>query len=91
MKSSGEAESKKNLDSLPLRHTAAKYLRQIPSQATVPKDCMPSAVQGENQMGGIHVEQFLKPVHPIIFLVPAFELIMSFLLCAAFFLRLTGA
>jgi hypothetical protein len=34
MKSSGEAQSKKNHDSLPLRHIAAKYLRQISSQAT---------------------------------------------------------
>jgi hypothetical protein len=37
MKSSGEAQSKKDLDSLPLRHIAAKYLRQIPSQATESK------------------------------------------------------
>ena len=35
MKSSGEAQSKKNHDSLPLSHIAAKYLRQISSQATV--------------------------------------------------------
>ena len=31
----GEAQSKKDVDPLPLRHIAAKYLRQISSQATV--------------------------------------------------------
>src|ERR1700737_4971941 len=55
MKSSGEAQSKKDLDSLPLRHIAAKYLRQIPSQATLWISGQPSPVSVSLTCDGVRV------------------------------------